>query len=131
MKGIITILEVALAGTLIVTLFLYFFPQYQAKNDWSSVVLQITANDILNVIDLTGKTYTFAVDDKAFNNFMKNITAENPSYVWWKNVDNLPTGKSTKVLYFSKAKKATIIDVVYEGNQFRVYSFTLYLGTIF
>ncbi|MFH8080854.1 MAG: hypothetical protein QXO84_03185 [Candidatus Aenigmatarchaeota archaeon] len=131
MKGIITILEVALAGTIIIMLFLYFFPQYQSKNDWSEVLLQTTTQDILAIIDLSNKTYTFATNNNEFDNFMKNITASNPTYLWWKEVDNLPNGKSTKILYFKKAKKATIVDVVYEGGAFRVYSFTLYLGTIF
>ncbi|MEM5776993.1 MAG: hypothetical protein QXJ06_00910 [Candidatus Aenigmatarchaeota archaeon] len=131
MKGIVTILEATLAGTIIILLFLYFFPQYQAKNDWGSVLLQTTVQDILNVIDLTEKTYNYAINDKSFDQFMKNMFSDNSAYIWWKEIDNLPSGKSTKVLYFSKAKKATVIDVVYEGGKFKVYSFTLYLGTVF
>jgi len=131
MKGITTILEATLAGTIIVMLFLYFFPQYQAKNDWGDVLLQTTTQDILNVIDLTNHTYNFSVNNDNFDNFMKAMFADNAAFVWWKDIDNLPSGKDTKVLYFSTAKKATIIDVVYEGNSFKVYSFTLYLGYVF
>jgi hypothetical protein len=131
MKGVTTILEAALAGTIIVMLFLYFFPQYQAKNDWADALLQTTTQDILNIIDLTGNTYNFATNNDNFDNFMRAMFADNAAYVWWKDVENLPRGKDTKVLYFSKAKKATIIDVVYESGQFRVYSFTLYLGYVF
>jgi hypothetical protein len=131
MKGIAAILEAALAGTIIVVIFIYFFPQYQAKNDWSDALLQTTAQDILNIIDLTGKTYSFATNNNAFDQFMKAMFADNAAYVWWKDIEDLQAGKDTKVLYFSKAKKATIIDVVYEGNSFKVYSFTLYIGYVF
>ncbi|MEM5799427.1 MAG: hypothetical protein QXZ43_02060 [Candidatus Aenigmatarchaeota archaeon] len=131
MKGIVTILEATLAGTIIIMLFLYFFPQYQSKNDWGSVLLQTTVQDILNIIDLKEKTYEFAKNDNSFEQFMKNILSGNSVYIWWKEVNDLPGGKNTKVLYFSKAKKATIIDVVYEDGIFKAYSFTLYLGTVF
>jgi hypothetical protein len=131
MKGITTILEATLAGTIIVMLFLYFFPQYQSKNDWSDTLLQTTTQDVLNVIDLSGKTYSFAINDNSFDQFMKNIFADNAAYIWWKDIENLQSGKDTKVFYFSKAKKATIVDVVYESGSFKVYSFTLYLGYVF
>jgi len=131
MKGVTTILEATLAGTIIIVLFIYFFPNYQSKNDWGNVLLQITTQDILNVIDLTGNTYNFAVNNNAFDQFMKTMFADNSAYVWWKDIENLQNGKDTNVLYFSKAKKATFIDVVYEGNNFRVYSFTLYIGYVF
>ncbi|MBU5687798.1 MAG: hypothetical protein KQA41_03150 [Candidatus Aenigmarchaeota archaeon] len=131
MKGITTILEATLAGTIIVMLFLYFFPQYQSKNEWGDLLLQTTVQDTLNIIDLTGKTYNFATNDNSFEQFMKNMFSSNSAYVWWKDIDNLPSGKDTKVLYFTKAKKATVLDVVYENGQFKVYSFTLYLGYVF
>jgi hypothetical protein len=131
MKGVTTILEATLAGTIIILIFIYFFPQYQAKNDWSDALLQTTTQDILNVIDLRRDTYRFATNNEAFDKFMKSMFADNAAYVWWKDIDNLQNGKDTKVLYFSKAKKATIIDVVYEDGNFKVYSFTLYLGYVF
>lgn len=134
MKGIVTILEVAFTGVVLVLAFLHFFPQYSIKTEWDSTLLDLTVKDTLNTIDRLNKTYDFARDSTAFNEFMSNLFS--PQYtgtamIWWKDIDNLIVGVDTRVPYFSRAKKVTIVDVVNTTNGFEVYSFTLGLGYVY
>lgn len=134
MKGIVSILEVGLTGIILVLLFLHFFPQYSVKTNWNDVLLQITVEDALTIIDRNNKTYDFSKNTTQFEQFMTNVfSAERTSspVVWWKDVENLPGSTDTKISYFTKAKKATIIDVVDDSGTFRVYSFTLIMGYVF
>ncbi|MFN6992551.1 MAG: hypothetical protein ACK4MM_07530 [Fervidobacterium sp.] len=134
MKGIVSILEVGLTGIILVLLFLHFFPQYSVKTNWNDVLLQKTVEDALYIIDRTNKTYDFAKNTTQFDQFMTRVfSVERTSspIVWWKDIENLPGATDTKISYFTKAKKATIVDVVNDGGTFRVYSFTLIMGYVF
>lgn len=134
MKGVISILEVGLTGIILVLLFLYFFPQYSIKTNWDEVFLQTTVEDALSIIDKINKTYDFSKNTTEFEQFMNNVFSTkytNSPIVWWKDIENLSGSTDTTVSYFTRAKKATIVDVVYENGNFRVYSFTLIMGYVF
>ncbi|MBU5690111.1 MAG: hypothetical protein QXM68_02635 [Candidatus Aenigmatarchaeota archaeon] len=130
MKGVTALLEATLAGIILIMLFMYFFPQFSIKTEWTSNLLQQTTNDVLLIIDNTNQVYNFARNNQNFDSFMRRLFP-NSVYIWWKSVDNLPGAQNTEKLYFTKAKKATIVDVVNYNGAFRVYSFTLYLGYVF
>jgi hypothetical protein len=134
MKGIVTILEVAFAGVVLVLAFLHFFPQYSIKTQWDPTLLDLTVRDTLNTIDRLNKTYDFARDSLAFDRNMSVLFSSQYTgtpMIWWKDVDNLPEGTDTRIPYFSNAKKATIIDVINTTDGFKVYSFTLGLGHVY
>ncbi|MCX8178992.1 MAG: hypothetical protein N3D75_04155 [Candidatus Aenigmarchaeota archaeon] len=130
MKGVTALLEATLAGVLIIMIFLYFLPQYSTKSEWSSVFLQMTVNDVILTIDNSGQLYNFARNTNQFDSYMNRIFS-NSVYVWWKDIEGLPTGTDTQRLYFTKAKKATMVDVVNVNGNLVFYSFTLYMGYVF
>lgn len=130
MKGVTALLEATLAGIVIVMIFLYFFPQYSTKSEWSSAFLQATVNDVLLTIDNSGQLYNFARNTQQFDNYMNRIFS-NSVYVWWKDIEDLSTGVDTQRLYFTKAKKATMVDVVNVNGNLVFYTFTLYIGYVF
>ncbi len=134
MRGIVSILEVLLAATVIIVSFLFFFPQYSIKTEWDTALLETSVKDTLNTIDRLNKTYDFATNTQAFNDFMNS--AFSPQYtgvaiVWWKEVENLSEGSNSTIPYFTRAYKDTIVDVVNTTSGFKIYSFTLGLGFVF
>ncbi len=134
MKGIISIIEVMLTGLILMISFLFFFPQYSIKTQWSDALLEIKIKDTLAAIDSLNKTYDFATNSTQFNDFMNNVF--NPEFtgsavVWWEDVQNLIEGQDTTIPYFTKAQKKTIIDVVNTTDGYQVYSLTLGLGYVF
>ncbi|MEM0473631.1 MAG: hypothetical protein QXF88_02850 [Candidatus Aenigmatarchaeota archaeon] len=130
MKGVTALLEATLAGVLIIMIFLYFLPQYSTKSEWSSAFLQMTVNDVILTIDNSNQLYNFARNTNQFDSYMNRMFS-NSVYVWWKDIENLPTGTDTQRLYFTKAKKATMVDVVNVNGNLVFYSFTLYMGYVF
>jgi len=131
MKGIISILEVALTGMILILAFLYFFPKYSIKTGWDDVDLQTKVQDTLIVIDRLGKTHDFASGKSDLNSFMLKIFSIQHTHspmVWWKTTD---LSQEQSIPYFSKAKKATIVDVVIDDGEFKVYSFTLGIGYVY
>ena len=136
MKGIISILEVSLTAFILILAFLFFFPQYSIKTRWDDALLKVTVRDSIYAIDSMNKTYDFATNTTAFNEFM-NATF-NPQYtgtalVWWKDIQNLTEGQDSQVPYFSRAQKTMIIDIVNKTPTagYDVYSFTLGMGFVF
>ena len=134
MKGIISIIEVALTALVLIVSFLFFFPQYSIKTQWDDISLELTLKDTLYAIDSLNKTYDLSINTTQFNAFMNNVF--NPQFtgsalVWWKDVKNITEGQSTAIPYFTRAHKETIIDVVNTTNGYNVYSFTLGLGFVF
>jgi len=133
-KGIVNILELLLAGVILMLAFIHFFPQYSIKNQWSYALLEVYARDTLKTIDNLDNTYDYALADgvgNEFDNFMNRIYSiqhTDKVFVWWKDIENLPLGMDSQKPYFTEAKEETIVDVVDDGGTFRVYSFTLGLG---
>jgi len=133
MKGIVNILELLITGVILILAFLHFFPQYSIKTNWSSVLLDSLVKDTLSTIDGLNKTYDFAISlGPEFEDFMEDLHTPpntNQTYVWWKEVDNLPGGHDTSNRpYFRKAKEETMVDVIESGDDYYVYSFTLGMG---
>ena len=135
MKGLINILELLLTGVILVLAFFHFFPQYSIRTNWSSVLLDLSTKDILNTIDRLNKTYDYSIATgvgNEFEVFMSEVSSpeySGESYVWWKEIHNLPNGiNTTNTPYFTEAKKETIVDVVVIDEEFYVYTFSLGIG---
>jgi len=76
-KGIVNILELLLAGVILMLAFIHFFPQYSIKNQWSYALLEVYARDTLKTIDNLDNTYDYALADgvgNEFDNFMNRIS---------------------------------------------------------
>jgi hypothetical protein len=135
MKGIVNVLELLLAGIILILAFLHFFPQYSVRTNWSSVILELMVRDTLTIIERTNKIYEFTTQDSNFENFMSNLyslDSTGQSLIWWKEIDvsspALPGASSTNRPYFTEAKEETIVDVVEISDEFYIYSFTLGMG---
>jgi hypothetical protein len=136
MKGIVSILELMITGVILILSFLHFFPQYSIKNNWGSTILQVEVADTLTTIDRLNKTYDYAIangPNNQFDNFMNNIFSSKYSkqtLIWWKEIrDSTYVGfRNSTMPYFTQSKKETIVDVLVDGDNFYVYSFTLGLG---
>lgn len=114
MKGIVSLIEVGIAGIILMVAFLHFFPKYSIRSNWDRVLLFTKVKDTLNVIDNMNKTYEFATDSDKFNNFMKNVFSpeETGVIIWWKQIKGLDESQeSTSIPHFTQAQKATIVDV--------------------
>ena len=135
MKGLVNVLELLLTGVILILAFIHFFPQYSITTGWSSVLLDTYVVDTLNTIDRLDKTYDYAIasgDPNEFEQFMNKTFSPyytGQSFIWWKEVDNLPGGQDTsRKPYFTEAKREAIVDVVDIGGTFYVYSLSLGLG---
>jgi len=113
MKGIISLIEVGIAGVILMMAFLHFFPKYSIRSNWDRVLLLTKVEDTLKVIDNMNKTYEFATDSDKFNDFMGNVFSpeETGVIIWWKEINGLEIEKQP-IPHFTQAQKATIVDVV-------------------
>ncbi|MEM5793232.1 MAG: hypothetical protein QXY45_02635 [Candidatus Aenigmatarchaeota archaeon] len=133
MKGVVNIFELLITAIILILAFLHFFPQYSIHVNWDSALLDSYVKDTLITIDRLGQTYTFAADDSEFENFMSRLfdpSKTGQALIWWKEVRSYPLGisSSTRKPYFSSSAKESLVDVVYVGDTFYVYSFTLGIG---
>ena len=136
MKGIMSIIEVLITGMILFVAFLHFFPQYAIRTRWDSVLLQIKLKDTVNTIDRLNKTYEFATDSDAFNEFMESAfkpEATGGVVVWWKEVGpeqfRIEQGiVNEPIPYFTSGYKQSIVDVVNTTSGYKTYTFTLGLG---
>ncbi len=134
MKGIISILEVLLTALILILAFLHFFPQYVVKTNWKSALLETSVIDTVNTIDRMNRTYEYATNSTAFNQFLSGVYS--PQYtgtalVYWKVVNDLSEGLNSTVPFFTKGYKETMVDVANTTTGYKVYSFTLGLGFVF
>ncbi len=131
-----SIIEVLITGMILFIAFLHFFPQYAIRTRWDSILLHVKVMDTLNTIDRLNKTYEFATDSDAFNEFMNSTFKPEVTggiLVWWKQVEpeqfRLEQGiVNEPTPYFSRGYKESIVDVVNTTSGYKNYSFTLGLG---
>ena len=111
MKGIVSLIEVAITGVILMLAFFHFFPKYSIKSNWDTVLLDTQVKDILNVIENMEKTNIYATDKQEFDLFMQNVlaTSEQGAVIWWEDTEGLGL-EDPQIPHFTKAQKATIVD---------------------
>jgi len=136
MKGLMSIIEVLITGMILFIAFLHFFPQYVIRTRWDGILLHVKVMDTLNTIDRLNKTYEFATDSDAFDEFMNSAfkpEATGGIIIWWKQVEPEQFRSEQGIVneplpYFTRGYKESIVDVVNTTSGYRVYSLTLGLG---
>ena len=136
MKGLMSIIEVLITGTILFVAFLHFFPQYVIRTKWDGTLLHVKVMDTLNTIDRLNKTYEFATNPNDFDDFMESTFEPEVTggvVVWWKQIEPAQFRTEQGIVneqipYVSGGYKESIVDVVNTTSGYRVYSFTLGLG---
>lgn len=141
MKGVISMIEVLITGTILLLAFMHFFPKYLIQSKWDNVLLVVKVRDTIQTIDNLNKTFEFAKDSNEFEDFMDSIFPPEftGAMIWWKQIeqvegDNFMSEEgitNDPIPYFTEGHKKTIVDVVNTTSGYHVYSFTLGLGYVY
>lgn len=82
MKGVVSIMELIIAGIFLLTIFSVLFPRFAYEHRWEEALLLLKARDIILTLDRYGKLYEYSFDSGGLSHFLSKIFPKRELVAW-------------------------------------------------
>jgi hypothetical protein len=82
MRGVVSIVELVIAGIFLLTMFSVLFPRFTYEHRWEEAMLLLRARDIILTLDRYGKLYEYSFDHEKLSNFLVDIFPKEELVKW-------------------------------------------------